>query len=344
MSVSASEPQPESGRQESGVAGSGAGPGALEALRIPLTGYCYRMLGSSADADDAAQETLIRAYTRFDRFDPERGRLSTWVHAIATNICLDMLRSARRRMLVWEGPVSTGFDPDAVVPADRWLDPVADARVLDPADRVVRRESVRLAFVAALQHLPPRQRAVLVLREVLAFSAAETATMLEVSPAAVNSALQRARTTLAAVRPSATDPLDPDDPDDRDLIRRYVTAFENHDVDGLAALLCEDAESGMPPFAWRLSGRELIVSVFAAGDACAHDRLVPVRMNGSIGFGQYRPDTDGVLRPFALLAIQARSGLIARQVTYLGSGDRFAEFGLAPIFRAPTDEFSPSGS
>ncbi|MDN2502632.1 RNA polymerase subunit sigma-70, partial [Nocardia nova] len=192
--------------------------------------------------------------------------------------------------------------------------------------------------------LPPRQRAVLVLREVLAFSAAETATMLEVTPAAVNSALQRARATLAAVRQSATDPLDPDDPGDRELVRRYVAAFENHDVGALAALLCEDAESGMPPFAWRLSGRDLVVSVFAAGEACIDDRLIPVRMNGSIGFGQYRPDTDGVLRPFALLAIEARSGSIARQVTYLGSGDRFAEFGLPPIFRAPTDEFPPSGS
>ncbi|MBF6447940.1 RNA polymerase subunit sigma-70 [Nocardia elegans] len=318
MSVSASEPLSESD--------------ALEALRIPLTGYCYRLLGSSADADDAVQETMIRAYTRFDSFDPGRGRLSTWVHAIATNICLDMLRSARRRMLVWEGPVSTGFDPDALVPADRWLDPIPDARVLDPADSVIRRESVRLAFVAALQHLPPRQRAVLVLREVLTFSAAETATMLDVTPAAVNSALQRARATLAAVRQSATDPLDPDDPGDRELVRRYVAAFENHDVGALAALLCEDAESGMPPFAWRLSGRDLVVSVFAAGEACVDDRLIPVRMNGSIGFGQYRPDTEGVLRPFALLAIEARSGSIARQVTYLGSGDRFAEFGLPPIF------------
>ncbi|NKY87833.1 RNA polymerase subunit sigma-70 [Nocardia veterana] len=302
----------------------------LESLRIPVTGYCYRMLGSAADADDAAQETLIRAYTRFDSYDPSRARLSTWVHAIATNICLDMLRSARRRMLFWEGPDATGFDPDAVLPPDRWIDPIPDSRVLDPADRIVRRESVRLAFVAALQHLPPRQRAVLVLRDVLAFSAAETAQMLEVGPAAVNSALQRARATLSSVPEQATEVLDPENPRDREVISRYVAAFENHDVEGLAALLCEDARSGMPPLAWRLSGRDTIVAVFAAGDACAGDRLVPVAMNGSIGFGQYRPDPDGVLRPFALLALGARSGLVAQQITYFGSGDRFAEFGLPP--------------
>ncbi|MBY8859241.1 RNA polymerase subunit sigma-70 [Nocardia sp. CA2R105] len=306
----------------------GVDPSALEALRIPLTGYCYRLLGTAADTDDAVQETLIRAYTRIDSYDPGRARLSTWVHAIATNVCLDMLRAARRRMLIWDGPSARDFDPGAVLP-DRWLDPMPDARLIDtedPAELVVQRESVRLAFVAALQHLPPRQRAVLVLRDVLAFTAAETADMLGVSTAAANSALQRARVTLSAARTTVS-PSDLD-PADEDLLRRYTTAFENHDVAGLTAVLCADSESGMPPFAWRITGRDATVEIFAATDACAGDRMVPVRMNGVTGVGQYRPDAEGVLRPFALVAVHARDGRVAQVVTFLGSGTRFAEFGL----------------
>jgi RNA polymerase sigma-70 factor (ECF subfamily) len=320
--------------------GSGVSASALEALRVPLTGYCYRLLGAAADTDDAVQETLIRAYTRLDRFDPARAGLSTWVHAIATNVCLDMVRAARRRMLVWDGPVSGGFDPDSALPAQHWVQPMPDAGLIaaeDPADVVVQRESVRLAFIAALQHLPPRQRAVLVLRDVLAFSAAETAGMLDTTATAVHSALQRARATLAEMEPGSAGALDLDDPRDRDLLRRYTTAFETHDVDLLASLLCEDAESGMPPLPWRLCGREAIVAVFAAGDACVGDRLVPVRMNGSVGFGQYRRDADGIARPFALLAVESRAGRIARMVTFLGSGDRFARFGLPETVDSPAD-------
>ncbi len=298
---------------------------------MPLTGYCYRLLGTAADTDDAVQETLLRAFTRFDSYDPSRAGLSTWVHAIATNICLDMLRAARRRMLIWEGPSADGFDPDAVLPG-RWLDPMPDSRLIgtgDPAELAVRRESVRLAFIAALQHLPPRQRAVLVLRDVLAFTAAEAADMLGVSTAAANSALQRARLTLAAAR-TAEPRLEPVD---ENLLRRYTTAFENHDVAGLAAVLCADAESGMPPFAWRMTGRDATVRIFASSDACAGDRMVPVRMNGVTGVGQYRPDADGVLRPFALVAVHARDGRVAQVVTFLGSGARFAEFGLPATIR-----------
>ncbi|WP_235204364.1 RNA polymerase subunit sigma-70 [Nocardia otitidiscaviarum] len=320
-------------------------PRALEALRMPLTGYCYRLLGSAADTDDAVQETLIRAYTRRDGFDPGKGRLSTWVHAIATNVCLDMLRSARRRMLVWEGPVPEGFDAGSVLPADRWIEPMPDAELIDatdPAEVVVRRESVRLAFVAALQHLPPRQRAVLVLRDVLAFSAAETAGMLGVSAAAANSALQRARATLDTVRTDRGHALDLDTERDRDLLRRYLVAFEAHDVDALAALLCEDAESSMPPFPWRIDGRDAQLQIFAAADDCTRDRLVPVRINGSAGFGQYRPDEHGVLRPFALLAVEQRGGRIARLLTFLGTQARFARFGLPETYdSAATDEFRP---
>ncbi|MFC7403799.1 RNA polymerase subunit sigma-70 [Georgenia alba] len=303
----------------------------LEALRGRLTGYCYRMLGAAADTDDAVQETLLRAHRSLDRYDPARGRLSTWVHAIATNICLDMLRGARRRALLVDAPPTSGGDIGPPLPPERFVEPMPDSRLLgaaDPGDVVLRRETVRLAFVAALQHLPPRQRAVLVLRDVLAFSAAETAEILGTSVPAVTSALQRARTTLEAVRPDPADVVDPKDASQQELLRRYVEAFEAHDIAGLTALLREDAISSMPPFAFRLDGRKQIAAALDASDACAHDRLLPTAINGSPGLGQYRPDDDGVLGPFALVLLELRDGLVAHTVTFLGTADRFAEFGL----------------
>ncbi|WP_345216537.1 sigma-70 family RNA polymerase sigma factor [Georgenia halophila] len=306
----------------------------LEALRGPLTGYCYRMLGAAADTDDAVQETVIRAHRSLDRFDPSRARLSTWVHAIATNVCLDMLRGASRRALLMDVPPAVGGDIGAPLPPDRWVEPMPDSRLLgaaDPGDVVVRRETVRLAFVAALQHLPPRQRAVLILRDVLAYSAHECADILETSIPAVNSALQRARGTLEAVRPAPADVLDPDDEQQQELLRRYVAAFEAHDVDRLAMLLREDAITSMPPFMWWLQGPERIASLMAASDACSQDRLLPTAINGSPGLAQYRPDQDGSLRPFALVLLELREGRVAHTVTFLGSAGRFAEFGLPEV-------------
>jgi RNA polymerase sigma-70 factor (TIGR02960 family) len=305
----------------------------LEALRVPLAGFCYRLLGSSADTDDAVQETLIRASSRRDQYDPSRGRLSTWVHAIATNVCLDMLRSARRRALVVDlgQAASRGEDLGAPLPPGRWLDPMPDARLIaaaDPGEVVQERESVRLAFIAALQCLPPRQRAVLVLRDVLAFTARETAEILDATVPSVNSALQRARAVLSARRPDPSAIGDPEDAGQRDLLRRYVTAFEAHDIEGLKAVLRADAVASMPPFAWRLDGAEPIAVAVGASDFCAGARLVPCRMNGAWGFGQYRPGDDDVLRPFALVAVQIRGGGIAEIVTFLGSQHRFREFGL----------------
>ncbi|MEU4709565.1 RNA polymerase subunit sigma-70 [Nocardia salmonicida] len=310
---------------------SGAGTTDLAALRVPLTGYCYRMLGSSADAEDATQETLLRAYTRLDTFDPTRARLSTWVHAIATNICLDMLRAAQRRMLHWEGP-ATAFDPDAVLPDQHWISPAPDSHTLgaDPADIVTRRDTVRLAFLAALQHLPPTQRAALVLREVLAFTAAETADILDTTPAAINSALQRARATLRTTRDTPT-ALDPDAPHDRDLLQRYIAAFEAHDITALTAVLHEDARVSMPPFGWRLDGGASIAAVMTTSDACRGDRVLPVTFNGAAGAAQYRLDEDGVARPFALVAFETLDGRIARLITFFGSGPRFPEFGLPTV-------------
>jgi len=305
----------------------------LEALRVPLTGYCYRLLGSSADTDDAVQETLIRASSRRDQYDPSRGRLSTWVHAIATNVCVDMLRSAKRRALVVDLGQATGSGEDlgTPLPADVWLEPMPDSRLIatqDPGEVVLERESIRLAFIAALQYLAPRQRAVLVLRDVLAFTAQETAQILGVTVPSVNSALQRARTSLNARRPDPSELSDPEDLEQQELLRRYVTAFEAHDVAGLKAILREDAVTSMPPFPWRLTGAVAIAEIVGSSDSCAGARLVPCRMNGVTGFGQYRPGDDSELRPFALVAVRIRGGQIAEIVTFLGTQNRFREFGL----------------
>lgn len=304
----------------------------LEAHRGPLTGYCYRMLGSVADTDDAVQETLVRAFRNLSSYDPDRARLTTWLHRIATNICTDMLRAAQRRALAMDlGPASDSGDLGAPLPPSSFVEPMPDARVFgvtDPADRVVGRESVRLAFIAALQRLAPQQRAVLVLKDVLAFSAQETAEILDTSPAAVNSALQRARATLSADPPARTDVFDPDDDRQRDLLERYVVAFESHDVDLLISLLQEDVVSSMPPFAWWITGAERIATAMTASDACAGDRLLPTVVNGSPGFGQYRPDEHGQLRPFAVTLLELRDDRVSHICTFLGSGSRFAEFGL----------------
>ncbi|MFG2243753.1 RNA polymerase subunit sigma-70 [Spirillospora sp. NPDC048823] len=310
----------------------------LEALRVPLTGFCYRLLGSAADTDDAVQETLIRASSRLDRYDPGRARLSTWVHRIATNVCIDMLRAAKRRALVMDVGSAAAQGPElgAPLPAEMWVEPMPDSRLLerrDAGDVVVGRESVRLAFIAALQHLAPRQRAVLVLRDVLVFTAQETAEILGTTVPAVNSALQRARASLEADRPDPFDLYDPEDAGQRDLLRRYVTAFEAHDIAGLAAVMREDAVASMPPFQWRLVGAQKIAALAGASDSCAGARLVPCRINGASGFGQYRPGDDGVLRPFALVSVDIRDERISRMVTFLGTQDRFAEFGLPESLR-----------
>ncbi|MDN5853296.1 MAG: RNA polymerase subunit sigma-70 [Actinomycetia bacterium] len=311
----------------------------LEELRAPLVRFCYRMLGSAADSDDAVQETLIRATTRSDQYDPRRARLTTWVHHIATNVCLDMLRGARRRAVVMDtAPALDGSDIGAPLPADHWVEPMPGATLFgsaDPALLVLERETVRLAFIALLQHLPPRQRAVLVLRDVVTLSAQETAEILEMTVPAVNSALQRARATLRSAAPKSGDLEEPANLDHRVLLRRFVRAFESHDVTALTELLRTDATSSMPPFAWRIEGGPRIAALMGASDACAQDRLVPTDVNGQVGFGQYRPADDGELRPFALVAVELRGERIGHIATFLGSGGRFAEFGLPESLGEP---------
>ncbi|WP_433088165.1 sigma-70 family RNA polymerase sigma factor [Dactylosporangium sp. CA-052675] len=291
----------------------------LDEFRIELTGYCYRMLGSGFEAEDAVQETLLRAWRSADRYDERIGSLRTWVYRIATNVCVDMLRSAQRRALAMDlGPhARLGDALGPPLPDARWVHPIPDARAL-PEDSAVRRETIRLAFVAALQRLPARQRAVLILRDVLCWSAEEVATLLGSSTAAVTSALQRARATLRAHPPAPGDPWRPSDPAQRDLLDRYCAAFERHDVDALVALLREDATMSMPPFAWWLRGRADIRAALADPEAsCAGARLVPVRANGSPAFWQTRPGPDGVHEPFALVVLDVADDAIAGIVTFL---------------------------
>ncbi|MEU6716166.1 RNA polymerase subunit sigma-70 [Nonomuraea sp. NPDC046802] len=291
----------------------------LEGHRVALTGYCYRMLGSGFEAEDAVQETFVRAWRTYDA---ERGPLRPWLYHLATNICLDMLRTPQRRARAMDlGPAAVpGADLGAPLPPERWIQPIPDARALDPADVSVAKETIRLAFVAALQHLQPRQRAVLILRDVLKWTAAETATLLSTTTTSVNSTLQRARAKLPATPPSTGEV-------DETLLARYVTAFERYDVDTLVSLLHEDATSSMPPFTWWLRGRENIRAVLvASGGPCQGSRLLPTRANGCPAFGQYR---DG--QAFALVVMEIEDGLITGDTTYLDPG-LFPFFGLPMSF------------
>jgi len=307
--------------------------GRLEQYRGDLTGYCYRMLGSSFEAEDAVQETMIRAWRGLDRFEG-RAALRSWLYRIATNVCLDMSGGAQRRARPMDlSPAATATSPvGPPLPEPTWLCPVPDSRVLpsnaDPADVAVVRDSIRLAFVAALQHLPPKQRAVLILREVLAWSAAETAELLDTTVASVNSALQRARATLAEVDVAASEPLAPEDPDQRDLLARYVDAFERYDLDSLTKLLHEDATLSMPPLELWLRGHDDIRAwMLGTGHGCEGSRLIPTAANGLPAFGQYR--TTG---PWALIVLEISGGRIAGINSFLDTERLFPLFNLPPAY------------
>jgi RNA polymerase sigma-70 factor, ECF subfamily len=297
----------------------------LEPFRTELTGYCYRMLGSGFDAEDAVQETLVRAWRSFDRYEERRGSLQAWLYRIATNICLDMLRATRRRRSLamdLTQASATAADFREPAPEHVWVQPIPDAAAVvmtgTPEEVAVRRETIRLAFVAALQHLPPRQRAVLILRDVLCWKADEVADLLETTVASVNSALQRARSTLRAVDIVPGDALRPADPAQRELLSRYCQAFERHDVASLVALLHEDATMSMPPVVWWLRGREQIRRAMLDPSAsCEGARLVPTAANGSPAFWQTRPSAAGVHLPFGLVVLDVRNGLVAGLTTYL---------------------------
>jgi len=273
-------------------------PQDLEQHRRELTGYCYRMLGSVFDADDAVQETMVRAWRAMDGFEG-RSALRSWLYRIATNVCLDMLRGRQRRARPMDlGPSSTTAAFAGKMRGENaWVQPMPDARVLlddgDPAELAASRETVRLAFVTALQSLPARQRAILILREVLAWQAAEVAELLDTSVASVNSALQRARATLAARDPEASRPLTVP-ADQKALLARYVDAFERYDISSLVSLLHEDAVMSMPPYDFWLRGSAEMGRWFLGpGIGCRGSRLLATTANGCPAFGAYRADGQG---------------------------------------------------
>lgn len=305
----------------------------LEGYRTELRGYCYRMLGSPFEADDAVQETMVRAWKALDRFEG-RSSLRSWLYRIATNVCFDQLDGRQRRALPMdlEGPSTPDSHLAPPLIESTWVQPVADGRVIpddgDPAELAVSRESIRLAFVAALQRLPSRQRAVLILREVLRWHADEVAQLLDTTVASVNSALQRARATLAASDLSDSDGYEPDDDEQAALLARYVEAFERYDVEALVALIHEDATFDMPPFPLWLRGTEDIAAWYVGpGADCRGSRLVPLgSVNGNPAFAQYR--TTG---PWCVQVLELSKGRIVGLHHFLDMDSTlFPYFGLPP--------------
>ncbi|MGE5273796.1 MAG: sigma-70 family RNA polymerase sigma factor [Verrucomicrobiota bacterium] len=300
----------------------------LESHRRELTAYCYRMLASPFEAEDAVQETLLRAWRASDRFEG-RAALRSWLYRIATNVCLDLLEGRERRAR----PMDLGPSAAPVVENLRersevtWIEPIPD-----PADALVERDTIRLAFVAALQHLPPRQRAALILCEVLRWQATEAAELLETSVASVNSALQRARATLESAKVSLDDAAPALDDADGELLARFVEAFEAYDIDRLTDLIREDATQSMPPYDLWLSGRDDIFTWwFGPGIGCKGSRVIPTRSaNGSPAFGQYKPSPDGGHEPWALIVLELSDGRIGELTFFLGTERLFPLFGLPP--------------
>jgi RNA polymerase sigma-70 factor (ECF subfamily) len=309
----------------------------LERHRRELTAHCYRMLGSSFEAEDAVQETMVRAWKSYDGFEG-RSQLRSWLYRIATNVCLDMLngRNRRARPMDLSGPSTADTPAAAMLPESEWVLPVPDDRVLpidgDPAELAEARETIRLAFIAALQHLPPRQRAVLLLRDVVRWHANEVAELLGTSDASVNSALQRARSTIAASNLADSDPVLPMDEAQQELLARYVDAFERYDMDSLTSLIHEDAMQSMPPYELWLRGRDEILAFWQGqGAPCAGSRLVPTVANGRPAFGQYRPSTTGEGHdPWALQILDFADGELVELSFFLDTETLFPLFGLPP--------------
>ncbi|MGH3083587.1 MAG: sigma-70 family RNA polymerase sigma factor [Gaiellaceae bacterium] len=308
----------------------------LEQHRVELTGYCYRMLGSGFEAEDAVQETMVRAWRAYDKFEG-RAALRSWLYRIATNVCLDMLNGRQRRARPMDlGPAREPIEANLnALPEVTWIQPAPDELVVpdeaDPAEVTATRETVRLAFIAALQHLPPRQRAVLILCEVLRWQAAEVAELLETSVASVNSALQRARATLRANKVSASDTPPSIDEADEELLARYVAAFEAYDMDALISLIKEDATQSMPPYDLWLRGRDDIFAWWLGpGIGCRGSRVIPtVSANGAPAFGQYKPSESGEgYDPWALQVIETSDGRIGELTFFLDTKTLFPLFGL----------------
>jgi RNA polymerase sigma-70 factor, ECF subfamily len=308
----------------------------LEEHRAELTAYCYRMLGS-LDAEDAVQETFLRAWKSFDRFEG-RAALRSWLYRIATNVCLDMLESRKRRARPMDlGPAREPVAENLnALPEVTWIEPIPDGRIApegDPAEVTEARETVRLAFIAALQQLPPKQRAVLILCEVLRWKAAEVAELLETSVASVNSALQRARATLEASSVTVATTAPTVEGEDAELLSRYVDAFERYDMDALTALIHEDATQSMPPYDLWLAGRDHIFAWWLGpGIGCRGSRMIPtIGANGAPAFGQYKPsETGSGYDPWALQVLEIEDGKIVELTFFLDTERVFPVFGLPP--------------
>jgi RNA polymerase sigma-70 factor (ECF subfamily) len=317
---------------EARPSGADLTPADLEPYRRELTGYCYRMLGSVFEADDAVQETMVKAWRSLDGFEG-RSSVRSWIYRIATNVCLDSLRGRNRRARPMDLGPSSPADSALGTPIaeNLWVEPIPDGRVVptdaDPAEAAAARESIRLAFVAALQHLPAKQRAVLILREVLRWQATEVAELLDTTVASVNSALQRARATLGSLD-DASRVADPVDPAQQELLARYVDAFERYDIPLLVELLHDDAIMSMPPFPLWLTGSDQIADFFVGhGIGCKGSRLVATVANGRAAFGSYKIDPEGGWAPWGIQLIEVREGRIAAHHNFLDT-NLFAAFGL----------------
>ena len=317
---------------------SGANPppdvmASLEAFRTELTGYCYRMMGGTFEAEDAVQETFVRAWRAFDSFEG-RASLRSWLYRIATNVCLSMLGASQRRARPMDLMEARSADTPlpAPLPEATWIEPVPDDRVVvdgaDPAEVAVARESVRLAFIAALQHLPPKQRAVLILREVLRWRAEEVAELLETSVASVNSALQRARATLASRNLQGDGAGEELNDAQRQLLDRYVAAFESYDMTALTGVLQDDATWNMPPYdLWLHTHRDIVDWCLGTGIGCRGSKLVPVRANGSPAFAQYKPAPDGGLEAWSIQVLELSGDRISGITFFLDTARFFPLFG-----------------
>jgi RNA polymerase sigma-70 factor, ECF subfamily len=306
----------------------------LESYRRELTGYAYRMLGSAFEADDAVQETLLRAWRNIGQFEG-RSSLRSWLYRIATNVCLDMLADRKRRARPMDVRPAQNADTPLPPPVEEaaWIEPIPDVEVLsdgsDPLEQAIERESIRLAFMAALQHLPPKQRAVLILREVLRWHADEVAELLDTSVASVNSALQRARETMDHRKATLDSPTSDLDADKQALLARYVSAFERYDMDALTALLQEDVNWNMPPYdLWLNTHEDVVKWCLGPGIGCKGSRLIPISVNGSQGFAQYKPGAPGRLEPWSVQVLEVGDGKISGITFFLDTQRFFPRWGL----------------
>jgi RNA polymerase sigma-70 factor (ECF subfamily) len=311
----------------------------FEQYRRELTGYCYRMLGSGYDAEDAVQETMVRAWRNSDKLESP-GALRSWLYRIASNVCFDMLEGSKKRARPMDlnSPFMADTTIDSGLPEEMWIQPMPDAKVLpadgDPAEMAQAKETIRLAFVAALQHLPPKQRAVLILREVLRWQATEVAALLDTTVVSVNSALQRARATLDEANVDEGAPVAVDGEEERDLLSKYVDAFERYDIEALVSLLHDDATFTMPPYELWLQGpTEIFKWFFGQGIGCKGSRVLVTEANGKPAYGSYRPAGEGLWKPWGIVILEASKGKIAHVNQFIYP-ELFPLFGFPEELRA----------